>query len=63
MIKKIILLGFMGSGKSTVGKILASHLNREFVDLDDYIESRESMSVEEIFNSKKKGGVFSSVGM
>lgn len=47
--KNIILCGFMGSGKSTVGKALASRLNREFIDMDDYIESRENMKIPAIF--------------
>lgn len=33
----IILIGFMGSGKSSIGKILASMLNTKFIDLDEYI--------------------------
>lgn len=39
----------MGSGKSYVGKRLASSLNIPFVDLDDYIESEAGMSIREIF--------------
>ena len=38
---KIILLGYMGSGKSAVGTKLAKQLGISFVDLDDYIENRE----------------------
>ena len=42
----------MGSGKSTVGKILAKNLNISFYDLDDFIEENENQSISEIFNSK-----------
>ncbi len=42
----------MASGKSTIGRILADKLNYEFLDLDDYIESKEHMSVRAIFKSK-----------
>ncbi|WP_027138905.1 shikimate kinase [Gaetbulibacter saemankumensis] len=46
------LIGYMASGKSTIGRILADKLNYEFLDLDDYIESKEHMSVRAIFKSK-----------
>ena len=48
----IILLGYMASGKSTIGKLLASSINFKFIDLDDYIEGKEGMTISEIFNSK-----------
>lgn len=54
--KKIILLGYMGSGKSTIGKILAEHLHLLFIDLDLEIEKKLNMSVKEIF--KTKGEVY-----
>jgi shikimate kinase len=41
----------MGSGKSTHGKKLAKELGYEFIDLDTYIEERESMSVQQIFDN------------
>lgn len=46
----IILTGFMGSGKTTVGKILASQLKFNFIDTDEIIENRENLSIPEIFN-------------
>ncbi|TDT50439.1 shikimate kinase [Maribacter spongiicola] len=49
---KIVLLGYMGSGKSTVGRIVANHLNIKFLDLDDYIEEGEAMSIASIFETK-----------
>jgi shikimate kinase len=48
----IFLCGYMGVGKSTVGKILAARLQYSFVDLDLFIEDREGMSVPSIFSSK-----------
>lgn len=47
--KHIILIGFMGSGKSTMGKLLANKLNCPFVDTDHYIEKKEGRSICEIF--------------
>ncbi|MGB1284579.1 MAG: shikimate kinase, partial [Polaribacter sp.] len=38
---KIVLLGYMGVGKSTIGRELASKIQLPFIDLDDYIESKE----------------------
>ncbi|XCF07389.1 shikimate kinase [Tamlana crocina] len=52
----IILIGYMASGKSSIGKRLAKKLNYKFVDLDDYIEDKENLSVSKIF--KKKGEVY-----
>lgn len=45
----IILLGFMGSGKTTVGRFLATKFNMDFVDLDDWIEKEAKMTINEIF--------------
>jgi shikimate kinase len=49
--KKIILLGYMGSGKSTIGKLLAEKIDFSFFDLDNCIEKNQNMSVTEIFKS------------
>ena len=56
MENKIVLLGYMGSGKSSVGKQLADDLKVPFIDLDDYIEDQLNMSIPEIFG--KKGEIF-----
>ena len=45
----IFLLGFMGAGKSAVGKALAAKLNRRFIDTDDLIESKFGKSINSIF--------------
>jgi shikimate kinase len=47
----VVLIGFMGAGKTTVGRALAKRLRSRFLDLDDVIEQREQMSVAEIFAS------------
>ena len=46
----IYLTGFMGAGKTSVGRELARRLRRPFVDLDADIESREGRSVAELFS-------------
>ncbi len=45
----LILTGFMGTGKTTVGKLLAQRLAYEFVDTDAFIEGRAGRSIAEIF--------------
>lgn len=47
--KNIILCGFMGCGKSTIGRKLSARTDMPFVDLDRYIEEKENMTVKEIF--------------
>ena len=47
--KNIVLCGFMGSGKSTIGKALAEALNLEFIDTDTLIEEIEGMTISQIF--------------
>ena len=50
--KNIILAGFMGTGKTAVGRALAKRLGMKFVDMDDAIEEREGMRISEIFEKK-----------
>lgn len=47
--RNIVLVGFMGTGKSTVGKILAQTLSRTFLDMDAIIEERQGRSIPQIF--------------
>ena len=49
-LRRLVLTGFMGAGKTTVGHLLAVRLNWEFLDLDAYIESRSGLSVPSIFS-------------
>jgi shikimate kinase len=48
----VYLAGFMGSGKTTVGRKLADHLGWEFVDVDDVIEAQERAKVADIFEQR-----------
>ncbi len=50
--KNIVLIGFMGTGKSTVGKILAKKMNRALVDIDHLIEEKEKRKIFEIFEKE-----------
>jgi len=50
--KKIYLIGFMGSGKTTLGKRLAAQLSWSFIDLDKVIETRTGLKITEIFSSR-----------
>lgn len=52
----IILCGFMGCGKSTVGKRLAKETGRVFLDLDSYIEQQAGMTVSQIFAAEGEAG-------
>ena len=47
--KNIVLCGFMGSGKSTIGKLLSRKMGMAFIDLDAYIEKKENKSISQIF--------------
>lgn len=47
--KNIVLIGFMGTGKSTVGKILAKRMNRTWIDIDQRIEEQQKRKISEIF--------------
>ena len=53
---KIVLLGYMASGKTTIGKRLSKKLSLNFIDLDDYIIEKEKMSISDVF--KNKGEVY-----
>lgn len=53
---KFIITGYMGSGKSAVGKALAAHLKLPFIDLDDEISKQENLDIPNIF--KQKGEIY-----
>ena len=53
---KIVLLGYMASGKSTIGREISKKLYMNFIDLDAYISEQEKMSILEIF--KLKGEIY-----
>jgi len=55
-VKNIALVGFMGTGKTTIACMLAEKFNAEFVDIDQLIEARQQMRIVDIF--AEKGEVF-----
>jgi len=55
MLKTIVLIGMMGSGKTSVGKELAKKLNVNFIDIDHEIEKKYQMNISEIFQTKGEG--------
>ena len=52
MVQKIILVGYMGSGKSTIGELLSKKIQLPYIDLDSYLEEKENLSISEIFSQK-----------
>ena len=52
MKNNIILIGYMGCGKSTIGRELAQKSEMEFIDTDEWIEKREGITISEIFATK-----------
>lgn len=52
----IYLIGYRGSGKSTVGRLLAQALDRPLVDTDDWIESGQEKTIREIFAERGEAG-------
>jgi len=50
-VNKIFLLGFMGCGKSTIGRLLAAQLKWNFIDLDEQIVAQAQMPIEQIFST------------
>ncbi len=52
----IVLCGFMGCGKSTVGRNIANKTGRKFLDMDSYIEHKANMKVSEIFEKYGESG-------
>lgn len=54
--KPIFLIGYMGCGKSTLGRALSAATGLEFIDLDHYIEARFHATVSELFASRGEDG-------
>ena len=50
--KNIVLLGMMGSGKSTIGNLISKKLKLKFIDIDNIIEKEANMNIAEIFSKK-----------
>jgi shikimate kinase len=53
--RRIVLTGFMGSGKTTVGPLLAGRLGWSFVDVDDVIEAEAGATIAELFSRHGEG--------
>lgn len=49
--KSIVFIGFMGVGKTTIGRLVAEKLSRDFIDIDEEIEKEYGMPVSQIFNT------------
>ena len=56
MEKRLFLIGYMGAGKTTIGRKLAQDLNLSFIDLDWYIEQRYHKSINELFAESGETG-------
>jgi shikimate kinase len=52
----LFVIGFMGTGKSTVGRLLAARLERRFVDLDERVEAEAQATIPEIFAAEGEAG-------
>ena len=48
-LRRLVLTGFMGAGKSTVGRLLAARLNWQFLDLDAHLEARSGATIAQLF--------------
>lgn len=53
---RIFLIGYMGAGKTTLGRALAKTMNLQFIDLDDFIVSRYHKTIKEIFAESGEAG-------
>jgi shikimate kinase len=53
---RVVLVGMMGSGKTTVGRLVAARLGSGFADTDEEVESRVGISVQEVFSSRGEEG-------
>lgn len=52
VMKPVFLIGYMGCGKTTLGEVLAQQMGVPFIDLDEYIERQQGMTIVEIFASE-----------
>ena len=52
MTKALILIGFMGAGKSTIGRLIAEKLQRNFIDTDELLQQRQGQTIAAIMEAK-----------
>ncbi len=50
--KNLVLVGMMGSGKSTIGSLISKKLNLKFIDIDNVLENEAKMKISKIFEKK-----------
>ncbi len=55
-VQRIFLIGYMGAGKTTLGKALSKTMNLQFIDLDDFIVARYHKTIKEIFAAEGEDG-------
>lgn len=53
---RVFLIGYMGSGKSTIGRYIAKDMGWEFIDMDDYFEQKHSCTISEYFAQHGEAG-------
>ena len=56
-LQNIALIGFMGAGKTSVGKLVAEHLHFEFLDTDELIQSMTGRAIADIFCEGRRTGL------
>ncbi len=52
MVNRVFLIGYMGSGKSTIGRFIAKDMNWQFIDMDDYFEQKAGCTISQFFADK-----------
>ena len=50
--ERVFLIGYMGCGKSTIGRYIAKDMGWRFIDMDDYVESRIGCTISQYFATK-----------
>ena len=56
MVKRVFLIGFMGGGKTTIGKFVAKDMGWQFIDMDSYIEECQRKTISSIFSEAGENG-------
>ena len=56
-VRRVVLTGFMGAGKTTVGRLLAESLGWDFLDLDSHLEARANATIPELFARHRRAAL------